>query len=99
MRLLAIDGRAIDDSRFRRKPNTFTITFTAPPDSGFTALIELPADSALALRIIALSSGLPELSAPSIPVRPEGVVAIQNGDVTVRYRRIALPGALRSRRE
>lgn len=97
--LLAIDGRAIDGSRYRRKPTALSITFTAPPDSGFTALVELPADSAVVLRVIALSSGLPELGTLRIPPRPEGVVAIQNGDVTVRYRRIRLPGADRSRRD
>ena len=97
--LVAIDGRAIDSSRYRRKPKALAITFTAPPDSGFTAVIEFPADSTVSLGIIAVSSGLPELGDPRIPARPAGVVAIQNGDVTVRYRRITLPVVERSRRE
>ena len=97
--LLAIDGRTIDGSRYRRKPSALAITFTAPPDSGFTAVVELPADSAVALRVIALSSGLPEMSTRRVPRRPEGVVAIQNGDVTVRYRRVVLPVAARPPRE
>ena len=78
---------------------SLAITFTAPPDSGFTAVIEFPADSTVSLGIIAVSSGLPELGDPRIPARPAGVVAIQNGDVTVRYRRITLPVVERSRRE
>ena len=66
------------------------LDFTAPPDSGFTAVIEFPRDSAAVLCLGAMSAGIPAIAGAGIPARPEGVVAIQNGDVTVRYRRVNL---------
>ncbi len=93
--LVAIDGRAVDGSRFRRPPTALSIAFAAPPDSGFTAVIGFPADSAVSLRLSAMSAGLPATGAPPIPARPAGVVAKGSGDMTVRYRRVELRSLVR----
>ena len=91
MRAIAIDGRRIETTRYRRVPGGLSVPFTAPPDSGFTVVLELPRDSSAKLQLKAMSPGLPVIPGINIPARPTDVVAVQNGDVTVRYRRVRLP--------
>lgn len=91
MRALAIDGRTVDTTHFRRVPQLLSLPFTAPPDSGFSVVIALPRDSAAVLHLSAVSSGLPVMAGITVPARPDDTVPVQNGDVTVRYRRVKLP--------
>lgn len=91
MRAVAVDGRVVDTTRFRRMPRALSLPFTAPPDSGFSVVIVLPRDSAAVLHLSAVSSGLPAMAGISVPARPHDVVPVQNGDVTVRYRVVKLP--------
>lgn len=97
VRAVAIDGRVLDGARYRRVPAALSIPFTAPPDSGFIAVIDSPVDSAVTLRLAAITAGLPAMDAFKVPARPAGIVAMQNGDVTVRYRRVELRSAARPR--
>lgn len=95
VRAIAIDGRVLDGARYRRVPTALSVPFTAPPDSGFTVVIESPADSTVTLRLAAITPGLPAMGSLEVPSRPTNIVAMQNGDVTVRYRRVELPSAAR----
>jgi len=90
VRAIEIDGIPLDIARYRSVPRALSIPFTAPPDSGFTAVIEAPADSAVTLRLAAITAGLPAMRELRVPARPKGIVAVQGGDVTVRYRRVAV---------
>lgn len=90
VRSVAINGIALDSARYRRVPDALSIPFTAPPDSGFTAVIEAPANSAVVLRVAAITAGLPAMRESPVPARPAGIVAVQGGDVTVRFRRVAV---------
>ncbi len=91
MRAVAIDGRVLNAARYRRTPSALQMPFTAPPDSGFSMVIELPRDSAATLRLSAASAGIPAMANISVPARTDDVAPIQNGDVTVRYRQVRLP--------
>ena len=86
-----VDGRRVARDRYRRPPAALSLPFTAPPDSGFVAVLELPRDSAAVLQLAAVAPGLPAMPGVTVPPRPAGVVPVQNGDVTVRYRRVTLP--------
>lgn len=89
--LREVDGRLVARDRYRRPPSALSLPFTAPPDSGFVAVLELPRDSAAVLQLAAVAPGLPTMPSVSVPPRPAGVVPVQNGDVTVRYRQVTLP--------
>ena len=82
---------SVQSGRYRRAPTSLALPFIAPSDSGFTLDVELPRDSALSLQLTATASGLPSIPGLVIPPRPDDVVPIQNGDVTVRFRRVRLP--------
>ena len=90
-RLLSIDGRAVDTTRYRAVPRALAVTFTAPPDSGFVVVLELPRDSTAELHLTATSPGLPAMPGVELPPRPAHVIPVQNGDVTMRHRRIRVP--------
>lgn len=97
VRAVAIDGIPLDNARYRRVPDALSIPFTAPPDSGFTAVIEAPADSAVVLRLAAVTAGLPVMRELRVTARPAAIVAVQGGDITVRFRRVELARAARKR--
>lgn len=91
VRALSVDGRALDSTRYRAVPKALSVPFTAPPDSGFVVVLELPRDSTAELHLTATSPGLPSVPGIEVPARRAGVVPVQNGDVTIRYRRVRLP--------
>lgn len=91
MRAMTVDGRALDTRRYRRVPPTMSLPFAAPPDSGFTMVIDFPRDSTAWLGLTAVMPGLVVIPGTRIPARPTDVVTAQNGDVTIRYRRFQLP--------
>jgi hypothetical protein len=91
VRAISVDGRSMDSTRYRAVPKALSVPFTAPPDSGFVLVLELPRDSTAELHLTAMSQGLPAITGVDVPARRAGVVPVQNGDVTTRYRRVRLP--------
>jgi hypothetical protein len=86
----AIDGRAIDTTRYRRRTPQWTLTYAAPTDSGFTLALTLKAGVRPTLELIARSADLPSLPDLHVPPRPAGVIASQEGDYTALHRRVRL---------
>ncbi len=86
----AVDGRAIDTTRFRRSQAQWNFEFNAPPDSGFVIDFTLAKGTkSMALELESMTSGLPTLADVLIPARPAGTIPVQMGDITVVRRRIA----------
>jgi hypothetical protein len=83
----AVDGRAIDTSRYRTPSRQWTLGYVTPSADGFDLALKVPNDRPLALEVIARSLGLPEAIQAAIPTRPQGVVPIASGDQTVVHRR------------
>ena len=86
----SVDGRRIDRSGYRRSQVRWSIEFFAPPDSGFTLGLTLPAGAAASLNMVSRFPGFPRIPGVSVPARPPGVLAIQSGDVTLVHRTVAL---------
>jgi hypothetical protein len=87
----AIDGRAIDMSRYRGGVRLWRLDYTAPPDTGITLTLTVPAGSAISLDVLARSPGVPSLAAITPVTRPADVVTVQGGDVTVVHRTLYIP--------
>ncbi|MCC7133806.1 MAG: M28 family peptidase [Gemmatimonadales bacterium] len=85
-----IDGRPVDPSQFRHQAPTWSTTYSAPPDSGFSLGIVVPPTARPVLEVTAQSPGLPALPGVTIPPRPARVLPSQTGDLSVVYRRVAL---------
>jgi peptidase M28-like protein len=85
-----VDGRAIDQRRYRTRPAPWTLGYVVPPADGFALALVVPHDKPLELDVIARSLGLPRLPGAGLPGRPEYVVPIHAGDQTVVHRRIRL---------
>lgn len=86
----AVDGRAIDTSRYRNPSPRWSLTYVAPPDSGIVLALTVPARIDPGLEMIAWTDGVPRVPGISIPPRPVGVAPVQSGDGTVVYRRAVL---------
>ncbi|HEV7705143.1 MAG TPA: M20/M25/M40 family metallo-hydrolase [Gemmatimonadaceae bacterium] len=84
----AVDGRAIGTTRYRHKTPHWTLSYAAPPDSGFALALTIPRGDKITLEISAQSAGIGSFSALSIPRRPDDVVPVQSGDQTDIYRRV-----------
>ncbi len=84
----AADGRAIDTTGYRRRTRQWTLSYAAPPDSGFTLALTMPRGAGITLEIGAQSAGIAPLTGMSIPPRPNDVVPVQTGDQTDIYRRV-----------
>jgi Peptidase family M28 len=83
-----VDGRVIDTSRYRRSTPQWTLSYAAPPDSGFTVALTIPRGATMTLELSAQTAGILPLTDPSIPPRPDDVVPVQSGDQTDIYRRV-----------
>ena len=83
----AVDGRAIDTSRYRTPSPQWTLGYVTPSSDGFDLALRVPNGRPLALEVIARSLGLPEAVQAAIPTRPQGIVPIASGDQTVVHRR------------
>ena len=81
----SIDGRAIDTARYRSSVGFWRLDYTAPPDSGITLGLTVPAGSSVSLDLLARSPGIPA-AANVQPTRTADVVTAQTGDVTVVHR-------------
>ncbi len=82
----AVDGRAIDTTRYRRRFPHWQLSYSAPPDSGIVLELKVPRDAKTTLELIAESVGIPPLAGVAIPPRPSAVVPVQTGDITVVHR-------------
>jgi hypothetical protein len=87
----AIDGRAIDTTRYRLHTREWTLWYWAPSHSGALLSFVVPAGSTPKLEILAYSLGIPTLPGIMIPPRPANVVPVQSGDVTIVCRRFSIP--------
>jgi hypothetical protein len=87
----AIDGRAIDTTRYRLHTREWTLWYWAPSDSGAMLSLVVPLGSTPKLEILACSLGIPTLPGVTIPPRPPDVVPVQFGDVTIVCRRVSIP--------
>ena len=87
----AIDGRAIDTSRYRGGVRPWRLSYTAPPDSGLTLALTVPAGSGVSLDITTRSPGIPSLDGIRLPPRAPDVVTSQTGDVTLSHRSVRIP--------
>jgi Peptidase family M28 len=87
----AVDGRAIDATRYRLKMREWTLTYWAPSDSGALLSLIVPAGSKPKLEALAYSLGIPTLPGITIPPRPANVVPVQSGDITIVRRRVSIP--------
>jgi hypothetical protein len=84
----AVDGRVVDTTRYRRRTPQWTLSYAAPPDSGFTLTLTLPRGARITLELSAQSAGIAPLAGLSIPPRPDDVIPVQTGDQTDIYRRV-----------
>jgi hypothetical protein len=87
----AIDGRAIDTTRYRLHTREWTLWYWAPSHSGALLSLIVPAGSTPKLEILAYSLGIPTLPGITIPPRPANVVPVQSGDVTIVCRHVSIP--------
>jgi hypothetical protein len=87
----AIDGRPIDTGRYRGGVRSWRLDYTAPPDTGITLALTVPAGSAVSLDVLARSPGVPPLAGTKPAARPADVVTVQGGDVTVVHRTLYIP--------
>jgi hypothetical protein len=79
----AIDGRAVDTTRYRARRVEWTMSYWAVPDSGAIVDLTLRAGVKLELELVSRRPGLPMLEGVTIPPRPAAIVPIQYGDVTM----------------
>ncbi|HUQ84279.1 MAG TPA: M28 family peptidase [Gemmatimonadaceae bacterium] len=86
-----VDGLPIGTSRYRGGVRQWSLDYSAPPDSGFTVTLVVPAGAGLGLDVIARRPGLPALDGIVFAARPADVVTVQTGDVTVVHRVVRLP--------
>ncbi len=84
----AVDGRAIDSSRYRRVLTKWDLEYDAPPDSGFALELTIPRDTKATLELITHTAGIGALPGIDLPSRPDDVVPVQSGDETMVYRRL-----------
>jgi hypothetical protein len=93
MRVLraSIDGRAIDPSRYRGGFSSWQLDYNGPPPTGITLGLTLPAGSGVSLDLLSRAPELPVLPNVRIPSRPDDIVTIQTGDITIRHREVRIP--------
>jgi hypothetical protein len=84
----AVDGRVIDTTRYRRSAPQWTLSYAAPPDSGFLLALTIPRGAKITLELGAQTAGIPSLAGLNIRARPDDVVPVQAGDQTDIYRRV-----------
>jgi hypothetical protein len=87
----AVDGRAIDPTRYRGSVRLWNLTYTAPPDSGFTLALTVPAGGGVALDLVTRNGKVPALNGIAIANRPPDVVTAQTGDGTMIFRTVRFP--------
>jgi hypothetical protein len=87
----SIDGRAIETGRYRRDVRPWRLDYSAPPDSGITLGLTVPAATSVSLDVLGRSPGVPAITGVTLPTRTADVVTAQTGDVTVVHRTLFIP--------
>jgi hypothetical protein len=82
----AIDGRAVDTTRYRIPARDWIMQYWAVPDSGAIVAISFQAGSNIDFDLAARQPGIPQIPGVNIPPRPPSVVPSQTGDVSIVYR-------------
>jgi hypothetical protein len=85
-----VDGIPIDTSRYRSTPPRWSLFYAAPPATGYTLALTMPAFAHPTLDVAARYAGIPSLSGFQLPKRPEGIIPFQWGDITIVYKRVPL---------
>ena len=83
-----VDGHPVDESHYRSPSTQWSLGYVLPSPAGFDLTLNVPANTAIDLDVIARSIGLPRDLVDAIPKRPDGVVQIHAGDQTVVHRRV-----------
>jgi hypothetical protein len=81
----AIDGRAVDTTRYRSRTRHWVMEYWAIPDSGAMIELTIPVGPHIVLELAARRPGLPAIPGLAIPPRPSYVVPSQSGDVSIVY--------------
>ncbi|HUQ99695.1 MAG TPA: hypothetical protein VM166_09595, partial [Gemmatimonadaceae bacterium] len=81
----AIDGRAVDTTRYRSRVHDWVMQYWAIPDSGAVIDLTIPAGQHISLELAARRPGLPAIPGIVIAARPGYVVPSQTGDVNIVY--------------
>jgi len=85
-----VDGLHVDRSRYRSRSQRWGLEYVAPPDSGFTLRLSLPPVGPAALALTSRHDGIPTLQGIRMPVLPQGIIPIQEGNISIVYRRVRL---------
>jgi hypothetical protein len=83
----SIDGRVIDTTRFRYRTPTWVMRYWAVPDSGAIVALSIPPGAKIDFEVVSQVPGIPTIPGVTIPPRPAHIVAAQDGDVSVVYRK------------
>ena len=83
----SIDDRAIDTTRFRYRTPSWVMEYWAVPDSGIVVGLSIPLGAKIDFEVASRVPGLPSIPGVTIPARPPYVVPVQDGDVSVVYRK------------
>jgi hypothetical protein len=85
-----VDGRLVDTKRYRDPLRRWSLEYVAPPTVGFTLALTLVPTAHPMLGLMGRYTGIPAIPGFQIPKRPVGIIPIQQGDMTVVYRRLPL---------
>ncbi len=83
----SIDDRVIDTTRFRYRAPFWTMRYWAVPDSGAIVGLSIPVGAKIDFEVVSRVPGIPTIPGVTLPPRPPYVVPIQDGDVSVVYRK------------
>jgi hypothetical protein len=86
----SVDGRPIDPSGYRRRLPAWSLTYTAPPDSGFLLALTFFESAPPTLGLLSRRTGIPVLSGIRVPPRPAGIIEVADGDASIVYNRITV---------
>jgi hypothetical protein len=84
-----IDGRAIETTRYRGGARGWRLDYNGPPASGITLGLVVPAGNGVSLVLMSRAPGLPP--SVQVPERPDDVVPIQTGDISIVHRVVRIP--------
>lgn len=85
-----VDGRLVDTTRYRYPLRRWSLEYVAPPTVGFTLALTLVPNAHPTLGLMGRYTGIPAIREFQMPKRPVGIIPIQNGEMTLVYRRLPL---------
>jgi hypothetical protein len=84
----SIDGRIIDTTRFRYRTPSWVMQYWAVPDTGAIVALSIPVGAKIDFEVVSRVPGIPPIPGVTITPRPPNIVAAQDGDVSVVYRKL-----------